>query len=44
MKEMRRDSMSEELLQRNLLKNPAKIGKWDFYNIVTGKQIGRAHV
>ena len=33
MKEMRRDSMSEELLQRNLLKNPAKIGKWDFYNI-----------
>ena len=25
--------MSEELLQRNLVKNPAKIGKWDFYNI-----------
>jgi type I restriction-modification system DNA methylase subunit len=25
--------MSEELLQRDLLKNPAKIGKWDFYNI-----------
>jgi type I restriction-modification system DNA methylase subunit len=25
--------MSEELLQRNLLKNPEKIGKWDFYNI-----------
>jgi type I restriction-modification system DNA methylase subunit len=25
--------MSEELLQRNLLKKPEKIGKWDFYNI-----------
>jgi type I restriction-modification system DNA methylase subunit len=25
--------MSEELLQRDLLKNPAKIGRWDFYNI-----------
>jgi type I restriction-modification system DNA methylase subunit len=25
--------MSEELLQRNLLKNPEKFGKWDFYNI-----------
>ncbi|MCE2695899.1 MAG: N-6 DNA methylase [Nostocales cyanobacterium LE14-WE4] len=25
--------MSEELLQRNLLKNPEKIGNWDFYNI-----------
>ena len=25
--------MSEELFQRNLLKNPPKIGKWDFYNI-----------
>jgi type I restriction-modification system DNA methylase subunit len=25
--------MSEELLQRNLLKEPEKIGKWDFYNI-----------
>jgi len=25
--------MSEELLQRNLLENPEKIGKWDFYNI-----------
>lgn len=25
--------MSEELLQRNLVKSPAKIGKWDFYNI-----------
>jgi type I restriction-modification system DNA methylase subunit len=25
--------MGEELLQRNLLKNPPKIGKWDFYNI-----------
>ncbi|MEO5893898.1 MAG: N-6 DNA methylase [Ferruginibacter sp.] len=25
--------MSEELLQRDLLKNPAKVGKWDFYNI-----------
>lgn len=25
--------MSEELLQRDLIKNPQKIGKWDFYNI-----------
>ena len=25
--------MSEELLQRNLLNNPEKIGEWDFYNI-----------
>ncbi|NER17532.1 N-6 DNA methylase [Spongiivirga citrea] len=25
--------MSEELLQKDLIKNPAKIGKWDFYNI-----------
>jgi len=25
--------LSEELLQRDLLKNPEKIGKWDFYNI-----------
>ena len=25
--------MSEELLQRDLLKNPPKIGKWDFYNV-----------
>lgn len=25
--------MSEELLQRDLLRNPPKIGKWDFYNI-----------
>jgi type I restriction-modification system DNA methylase subunit len=25
--------MGEELLQRNLLKNPEKIGMWDFYNI-----------
>lgn len=25
--------MSEELLQRNLLKKPQKIGAWDFYNI-----------
>ena len=25
--------MSEELLQRNLLKNPEKVGAWDFYNI-----------
>lgn len=25
--------MSEELLQRDLHKNPEKIGKWDFYNI-----------
>ncbi|KAA8476823.1 hypothetical protein BDE36_1328 [Arcticibacter tournemirensis] len=25
--------MSEELLQRNLLESPGKIGIWDFYNI-----------
>ncbi|NRB11023.1 MAG: N-6 DNA methylase [Rickettsiaceae bacterium] len=25
--------MSEELLQRNLIKSPEKIGAWDFYNI-----------
>lgn len=25
--------MSEELFQRDLIKNPEKIGKWDFYNI-----------
>jgi len=25
--------MSEELLQRGLLDQPEKIGKWDFYNI-----------
>src|SRR3989339_184055 len=25
--------MSEELLQRGLVKNPEKIGNWDFYNI-----------
>lgn len=25
--------MSEELLQRDLLRNPEKIGRWDFYNI-----------
>ena len=25
--------MSEELLQRDLVKNPEKIGKWNFYNI-----------
>ncbi|MCK5720487.1 MAG: N-6 DNA methylase [Thiomargarita sp.] len=25
--------MSEELLQRNLVKKPEKIGNWDFYNI-----------
>lgn len=25
--------MSEELLQRDLLNNPDKVGKWDFYNI-----------
>jgi type I restriction enzyme M protein len=25
--------MSEELLQRGLIKNPEKIGNWDFYNI-----------
>ncbi|MDH3324828.1 MAG: SAM-dependent methyltransferase [Candidatus Peregrinibacteria bacterium] len=25
--------MSEELIQKNLIKNPGKIGKWDFYNI-----------
>ncbi len=25
--------MSEELLQRDLIKNPERIGKWDYYNI-----------
>ena len=25
--------MSEELLQRDLIKNPEKVGTWDFYNI-----------
>ena len=25
--------MSEELLQRDLINNPEKIGKWDFRNI-----------
>lgn len=25
--------MSEELIQKDLIKNPEKIGKWDFYNI-----------
>lgn len=25
--------MSEELLQRDLVKNPEKIGRWDYYNI-----------
>ena len=25
--------MSEEFLQRDLIKNPEKIGKWNFYNI-----------
>ena len=25
--------MSEELLQRDLISNPEKIGIWDFYNI-----------
>ncbi len=25
--------MSEELLQRDLIKNPEKIGTWNFYNI-----------
>ena len=25
--------MSEELLQRDLIKHPKKLGKWDFYNI-----------
>lgn len=25
--------MSEELIQRDLIKNPPKIGEWDFYNI-----------
>jgi len=25
--------MSEELIQRDLINNPPKIGKWNFYNI-----------
>jgi type I restriction-modification system DNA methylase subunit len=28
-----RKVMSEELLQRKLLRNPEKVGRWDFYNI-----------
>lgn len=36
--------MSEELLQRDLLKNPGKIGKWDFYNIgATSVKILKEH-
>jgi len=26
-------TMSEELIQKDLIKNPEKIGEWDFYNI-----------
>jgi type I restriction-modification system DNA methylase subunit len=29
----KKHTMSEELLQRDLQKNPPKVGKWDFYNI-----------
>ena len=38
--------MSEELLQRDLLKNPYKIGKWGFYNIgaTTIKQLKEASI
>ena len=33
--------MSEELIQKDLINNPDKIGKWDFYNIgsTTTKQL-----
>jgi type I restriction enzyme M protein len=38
--------MSEELLQRDLLKNPPKIGKWDFYNVgaTSIKQLKEAQI
>jgi type I restriction-modification system DNA methylase subunit len=38
--------MSEELLQRDLLKNPEKIGTWNFYNIgsTTVKQLKEADI
>jgi len=38
--------MSEELLQRDLLKNPEKIGAWSFYNIgsTTVKQLKEAEI
>ncbi len=38
--------MSEELLQRDLLKNPEKIGTWNFYNIgsTTVKQLKEAEI
>lgn len=36
--------MNEELLQRDLLKNPEKIGKWDFYNVgATSVKALKAH-
>ena len=38
--------MSEELIQKDLLNNPAKIGKWDFYNIgsTTIKQLKESNI
>lgn len=38
--------MSEELLQRDLLRNPEKIGSWNFYNIgsTTIKQLQEAKI
>lgn len=38
--------MSEELLQRDLIKNPEKIGTWNFYNIgsTTVKQLKEADI
>jgi len=38
--------MSEELLQRDLIKNPPKIGKWDYYNVgaTSIKQLKEAQI
>lgn len=38
--------MSEELLQRDLIKNPEKIGTWNFYNIgsTTVRQLKEAGI
>lgn len=38
--------MSEELLQRDLIKNPEKIGTWDFHQVVatTVKQLTEANI
>lgn len=38
--------MSEELLQRDLIKNPEKIGTWDFHHVgaTTVKQLTEANI